>query len=315
MYNLNPPVTHPETAWLAMAVAPALTAAGLLVAGLLLRGRLALLLAQLQARRAARRLPPGARPDPALVWAPETVAPERLAALCLGVAAAVAVALSLALPPFLAVLLGAPLTALGVWGLIVAAERRYVARLDRDLTAAVGRLSAMLKASAGLRPALERVVADMPEGPLRAEWTLLIVRQGVPLATGGIATAQQVIAALADQTPSQRHATLLNHLAAAAGQPQDVVARRSEAAYGALQASDRRRDEAATELAQVRYSGVAVGLAGVAMAAYLAWSQWERVLLAYSSPLGAVVGLLVLAALTMPIAGGVLLARVDDTDY
>jgi Flp pilus assembly protein TadB len=315
MNDLTPPVTHPETAWLALAVAPALTAAALLVAGLLLRGRLALLLAQLQARRAARRLPAGARPDPALVWAPETIAPERLAALCLAVATAVAVVLSLAVPPFLALLLGAPLTALGAWGLIGAAEQRYVARLDRDLTAAVGRLSALLKASAGLRPALERVVADMPEGPLRAEWALLIVRQGAPLAAGGIATAQQVIAAMAGQTPSRRHATLLNHLAAAAGQPQDVVARRCEAAYGALQASDRRRDEAVTELAQVRYSGVAVGLAGVGMAAYLAWSQWERVLLAYSSPLGSVVGLLVLVALTMPIAGGVLLARVDDTDY
>jgi hypothetical protein len=315
MTDLTLPITHPETAWLALAVAPALTAAALLVAGLLLRGRLALLLAQLQARRAARRLPAGARPDPALVWAPETIAPERLAAFCLGVATVVAVALSLAVAPFLAVLLGAPLTALGAWGLIVAAEQRYVARLDRDLTASVGRLSALLKASAGLRPALERVVADMPAGPLRAEWALLIVRQGVPLVAGGIATPQQVIAALADQTPSRRHATLLNHLAAAAGQPQDVIARRCEAAYAALQASDRRRDEAATELAQVRYSGVAVGLAGVGMAVYLTWSQWERVVLAYSSPLGAVVGLLVLAALTMPIAGGVLLARVDDTDY
>lgn len=315
MNDLSPPITHPETAWLALAVAPALTAAALLVVGLLLRGRLALLLAQLQASRAARRLPGGARPDPALVWTPQTIAPERLVALCLALATAVAVTLSLAAPPFLAILLGTPLTALGAWGLIVAAERRYVARLDRDLTAAVGRLSALLKASAGLRPALERVVADMPDGPLRAEWALLIVRQGVPLAGGGIATPQQVLAALADQTPSRRHATLLNHLAAAAGQPQDVIARRCEAAYEALQASDRRRDEAVTELAQVRYSGVAVGLAGVGMAAYLAWSQWERVALAYSSPLGAIVGLLVVVALTMPIAGGVLLARVDDTDY
>ena len=86
-------------------------------------------------------------------------------------------------------------------------------------------------------------------------------------------------------------------------------------AYAALQRSDRRRDEAVTELAQMRYSGVAVGLAGVAMAAYLAWSQWERVALAYSTPLGVVVGLVVLAALCLPIVGDLLLARVDDSDY
>jgi Flp pilus assembly protein TadB len=309
------PITHPETAWLALAVAPALTAAGLLVAGLLLRGRLALLLAVLQARRAARRLPAGALPDPALVWSPATVAPERLVAICLGVAVAVSAALALTLAPAVAVLAGAPATALVAWALLALAERHYVARLDRDLTAAVGRLSALLRASTGLRPALERVLAGMPEGPLRDEWAFLLTRQGAPLAGGGIATPAQVFVALAEQTPSRRHAVLLNHLAAAVGQPQDVVASRCESAYGALQSSDRRRDEAATELAQVRYSGIAVGLAGVGMAAYLGWSQWERVVAAYSSPLGAIAGVFVVGALALPIAGGLLLARVDDTDY
>jgi len=308
-------ITHPETAWLTLAVPPALVAVALLAAGLLLRGRLALALATLQVRRAKRRLPEGARPDPALVWTPPTIAAERLVLLCLGLAVVVAVLLSLALPLAMALLAGAPLTALAAWGLLVATERRYTSLLDRDLTAAVGRLSALLKASSGLRPALERVIAGMEDGPLRAEWGFLLTRQGAPLDGGGIATPQQVLTALADQTPSRRHAVLLNHLAAAAGQPQDVVARRCEGAYTALQASDRRRDEATTELAQVRYSGVAVGMAGVSMALYLAWAQWERVLLAYSSPLGTVVGLIVLAALLMPIAGGVLLARVDDTDY
>lgn len=309
------PITHPETAWLTLAVVPALTAAGLIVAGLLLRGRLALLLANLQARRAARRLPAAARPDPALVWTPATVAPERLVAACLGVAVVTAAALSLVAPPALALLAGGPATALAAWAIMAAAEGRYVALLDRDLTAAVGRLSALLRASTGLRPALERVITGMPAGPLRDEWAFLLTRQGAPLAGGGIATPQQVFAALAEQTPSRRHAVLLNHLAASVGQPQEVVARRCEAAYDALQSSDRRRDEAATELAQVRYSGVVVGLAGVCMAAYLVWSQWGRVVEAYSSPLGAFVGALVVAALALPIAGGLLLARVDDTDY
>lgn len=311
----NPPTTHPETAWLITGVIPALVAATFIVAGLLLRGRLALLLAATQARRAARRLPATSRPDPALVWLPATIAPERLVQLCLGIAALVAVGLALTLSPALAILAGAPLTALGAWALLAGAERRYTARLDRDLTAAVGRLSALLKASTGLRPALERVIAGMDEGPLREEWLFLLTRQGAPLDGGGIATPQQVLTALADQTPSRRHAVLLNHLAAAVGQPQEVVARRAEAAYTALQASDRRRDEAATELAQVRYSGVAVGMAGVGMALYLVWSQWERVVLAYSTSLGAVVGTVVVLALLMPIVGGVLLARVDDADY
>ncbi|MCX7789975.1 MAG: hypothetical protein N2378_04980, partial [Chloroflexaceae bacterium] len=98
-------------------------------------------------------------------------------------------------------------------------------------------------------------------------------------------------------------------------QPLDVLTRRCEAAYEALQAIERRRDEVATELAQVRYSGVAVGLAGIGMALYLVWSQWERVVQAYATPTGMLVGPLVIGALVLPIIGGVLLARFEDIDY
>ncbi len=314
----NPALTHPETAWLTHAVVPLLTLLALAAAGLLARPRLALLVAEARVRRAARAiasLPEGDRPDPALLWVPETIAPERLVAAGLGVAGALALALSLIAPAPLALALGAPLTGAAVWAMSAIATARYTAALERELTAALGRLSALLRAGAGLRTALERVSADLPPGPLRAEWAFLATRQGTPLAGGGIATPQQVVAALADQTPSRRHAALLNHLAAAVGQPQEVLASRCEAAYGALQRSERRRDETVTELAQMRYSGVAVGLAGVVMACYLAWSQWDRVLLAYSTPLGLVVGLVVLLSLCLPVGGGVLLARVDDLDY
>lgn len=318
MTEVAPTLTHPETAWLAAIVAPALVAAACLGFALLLRGRLALLLAMMQARRSARplaALPPALRPDPALVWAPQTIEPARLLLACAGVMAGLAGALCLLAPAFLAVALAAPAAALLIRGLLRAAERRYIARLDRDLTAAVGRLSALLRSGSGFRVALERLVADMPEGPLRDEWGYLLARQGAPLAVGGIATPQQVVAALAAQTPSARHGALLDHLSVAVGQPQDVLSRRCAAAYAALQASDRRREEAVTELAQMRYSGVAVGLAGAVMAAYLLWSQWERVVLAYGSPLGAIVGPLVLLALLLPIAGGVLLSQVEDIDY
>jgi len=309
---MNPLTTHPESAWLVMATAPALAAAAILVIALLLRRPLALLVAQ--ARHRSRRPPSRLTRAPALVWTPETLAPERLVAWCLGMALALAVTLTLIAPLHLALLLGAPLTLLAGWGLLVAAERRYVARLETELTAAVGRLGALLKGGASLRTALEQIVAELPTGPLRAEWNFLITRQGAPL-DDGIATPQQVIAALADQTPSRRHATLLNHLGAAAAQPLDVLTRRCEAAYEALQAIERRRDEVATELAQVRYSGVAVGLAGIGMALYLVWSQWERVVQAYSTPAGVLVGPLVIGALGLPIVGGVLLARFEDVDY
>jgi Flp pilus assembly protein TadB len=312
------PITHPETAWLLVTVTPALTLVALLVAALLARPRLALLIVGARARRARRALaalPAAERPDPALLWAPEVMAAERLAGAGLAAAIVLAVCLSLVAPLSIAAALGAPALALAMWAIDAFAAARYTASVERELTAAVGRLGALLRGGLGLRPALERIVADLPAGPLRAEWSFLITRQGAPLEGGGIATPQQVVAALADQTPSRRHAALLNHLGASVGQPQEALAGRCEAAYAALQRSDRRRDEAATELAQMRYSGVAVGLAGVAMAAYLAWSQWERVAVAYGAPLGVVVGPVVVAALCLPVAGGVLLARVEDSDY
>jgi hypothetical protein len=315
MNNLNAGVTHPDSAWFVSAAPPALVAAALLVSLLLLRGRLALALSQAQARRGARRRGAGQRPDTALAWTPDLIDPGQALTFSAIAIITPAVLLTFIAPTFLALALAAPLAGLLIWALLALAEGRYVALLDRDLTAAAGRLSALLQSGSGFRAALDRVLADLPAGPLRAEWTYLLTRQGASLAGGGIATPQQVVSALAGQTRSARQATLLSHLSVAVAQPQDVLARRCAAAYEALQASDRRREEALTELAQVRYSGVAVGLAGIAMAGYLGLTQWERVVAAYSSPLGALVGAVVVFALLLPIGGGLLLAQADDLDY
>lgn len=311
-------VTHPATAWLVVALPAALSTAAFLIVIGLLRHPLALAIAQFHQRWAAQatqRLPVTLRPDPALLYTPEPASPAQLLAISAGAGGVVAGVGGLYAAPLVALALAALLTLVVAWAAYRVAARRYTAQLDRDLTAAVGRLSAMLHAGSGFRPSLERVLADLPDGPLRAEWSFVLTRQGVPLTGGGIATPQQAVAALAVQTASQRHATLLNHLSVAVGQPQDVLARRCAAAYEALQASDRRRDEALTELAQVRYSGMAVGLAGILMALYLTVTQWERVVLAYSSLLGAFVGVFVLVALLLPIAGGMVLAQVSDVDY
>lgn len=311
--------THPETAWLVFGVPVALTVAAMLVLVLVLRARLARALAHVAFARAARRradLPAALAPDPALHWVPPCIAPGPFVAFVASIAIALTLGLSLAAPVYVALLLAAPLTAALVWALVLLAERRYAAAIDAQLTAATGRLGALLHSGNGFRQALDKLVATMEDGPLRVEWRFLLERQGVPLvAREGIATAQQVIAALGAQTPSRRHATLLNHLAVAVGQPQDVLKVRVSGAYHALQASDRRREEAVTELAQMRYSGIAIGLAGALMACYLAATQWERVVSAYSSPLGPLAAALVVSALALPLVGGYLLARADDLEY
>lgn len=316
---VSPTMTHPQSAWLVDVVPVALTLAALLLALLLLRGRLTLALLQLSAARAAHQraaLPVAIAPDPALCWTPPSLAPGPLLAACAAITLALMVGISFVAPLFVALAATVPLTALLVWAATVGCERHYANVLDRQLTAAVGRLSALLQSGNGFRQAMDKLVATLDEGPLRQEWQFLLERQGVPLASQeGIATPQQVVAALSAQTPSRRHAAFLNHLAVAVGQPHDVLKLRVAGAYQALQASEQRKAEATTELAQMRYSGVAIGLAGVFMALYLAFTQWQRVVVAYSSPLGPAAAVVVLGALVLPIAGGYWLARAEDLDY
>lgn len=312
-------LTHPETAWLINAVPMALTVAALIVVVFLLRDRLMAVLIASSVRRAQRArqdLPAELVPDEALYWTPPAVPPGTFLVSC-GVASMLLLtAMSFMVPMFVALVVSIPLTAGLVWAFTRVFEARYVAWLDRDLTGAVGRMSAMLRSGNSFRQTMEKLVREMPHGPLRGEWAFVLERQGVPL-TGreGIATPQQVVAALSSQTPSRRHGAFMNHLSVAVGQPQDVLVARVATAYDALQASDRRREEAITELAQMRYSGIAVGLAGLVMALYLFWTQWDRVVVAYSSALGTIIAAVVGFSLLLPIFGGVLLAQAEDIDY
>jgi hypothetical protein len=319
VHTLVPLTTHPETAWLMQVVPVALAVAGLLIALFLLRERLARALLAAQAARAARQratLPPALAPDPALHWAPPSIAPGTLLAICGGVSLSLVAVTSFLAPIFFVLVALGPVALLLIWISLIICERHYASAIDRQLTAAVGRLSALLQSGNSFRQALDKLVATMDRGPLREEWRFLLEAQGVPLITqDGIATAQQVVNALSAQTPSRRHATFLNHLAAAVGQPHDLLKVRVLGAYQALQASERRREEALTELSQMRYSGIAIGLAGIFMALYLVTTQWERVVVAYSSPVGPIAAVVVLGALALPIGGGFALAQAEDIDY
>ncbi len=171
------------------------------------------------------------------------------------------------------------------------------------------------RSGSGIQPALEKVVSDMPGGPLRAEWSYIIAHFGTPLAGGALATPQQVVAALAAQTPSRRHAAFLGHMEVALTQTHDVLIRRVQAAYTALHAAEQRRSQASTELSQMRYSGMAIGGAGLFMASYLALTQWQRFVAAYTGPLGLPVGIVMAVVLIAPFVGGFLLSRADELDY
>jgi hypothetical protein len=303
------PVTHPETAWLAASVLLWLGLAAALALALLLRGTTIRALAALFRRLAARQ-----SSYAELAWSPPIVGAGQLLAISAFAGALVLGGLTLLAPLFVAVVLAAPLVTLVVWLALRLMEARYVTRLDAELPAAVARLAAALRSGGSYPLALERVTHDLAAGPLRAEWQFVLERLAAP-DTRGLVGPAQVAGALARQTPSPRHAALLEHLEVALGQTHDVLVQRVEAAAEALFAAERRRSAAATELAHMRYSGVAIGLAGLAMFIYLALTQSERMARAYQGPLGLPAGIAVAAALAAPFVAGVLLARTDDVEY
>lgn len=302
-------LTHPETAWLVRAVPALLAALITMTATFIFRQPLVQFLARFDRSRSQ------AVCDPALVWRPALLETNTALLLAGGAATLSSLVLGWISSIWLALAAAPVVAALVVRIGFAVSQSRYNRHLERELTPAIGRLSALLSGGLGLRTALERVLADMDDGPLRNEWMWLLRQQGTPLADGSIATLRQVITALAAQTSASRHATLLNHLAVAADQPQDLQARRCAAAYAALQVSERRREEALTELAQMRYSGLAVGGAGCLMALYLIATQWERVRIAYSTPLGMVFAVIVTLALLAPMIGGFLFSQIEDVDY
>lgn len=319
---MNPPtltLTHPEAAWLALSFPLWLSVFLVLGLALALRGPLGQLPRWALARRAQAmrdRTGRGDIPiDPALRFIPEALAPQHMLALCLAVVVACLVALSLLAPTFLALALALPLSALLLWGLLWVAERRYAGRIDRALPAAVGRLAMQLRAGDSFTVALEKVTRDLDAGPLRDEWAFARDALNRPLESGYLATAPEAVAALGAQTPSLRHSAFLGHLEVALRQPQDAQVSRVSAAYDALLEAEQRRSGALTELAQMRYSGFAIGGAALFMFGYLALTQQERFAAAYSGPLGPLAGAIVGLALALPFVGGVLLARVEDLDY
>lgn len=307
------PFTHPDTARFVVAVPLLLTIVAILVAVLLGRGTLLPLRQQLLVRYSSRNRVQVV--DPALIYVPQIMNEQQFLLLSFVVVPVLWLLTWSTMPMFLSLLL-TPVILIAVIALALkVAERRYVQHLNQALAPTAARMAALLANGSGFQIVLRQLVNDLPTGPLRDEWSFIVERLGVPMVSGGVATSQTVVNALRFQTPSLRHRILLEHLAVALGQTHDIVAKRMQAASQALYDSDRRASAAATELAQMKYSGIAVGGAGLFLAVYLALTQSERFLAAYQGPIGLFAGIIVGGALLMPIIGGLFLARIDEIDY
>lgn len=317
--SIHPTSTYPESAWIAFSFPLWVTVALVLIGAVLLRGPLTRAVrASLHDRAQAIRKKTGRGDlpiDPALTFVPETIAPQQLLIVALLVVLVGIVALSLITPMLLALILAMPVTLGVIWLLARSRETHYCEQIDRLLPGAVGRLHMQMAAGDSFALAIEKLVADMPPSPLQAEWQYIVGSMQRPLSTGLLATDAEVVYALGAQTPSIRHSVFLGHLEVALAQPQDAQVKRISAAHSGLLEAEQRRSNAVTELAQMRYSGYAIGLAAIVMALYLVWTQWDRFITAYTGPLGPFAGVFVGAALIAPFVMGDVLARVADVDY
>jgi hypothetical protein len=82
-----------------------------------------------------------------------------------------------------------------------------------------------------------------------------------------------------------------------------------------MQASDRRASMLATELSQMRNTGIALFLINVGITLYLFVVQNERFLTAYRSEIGVIVGAVLALVVSLPLVGGYLLGRAEDVTY
>ncbi len=220
---------------------------------------------------------------------------------------------------FLAPLWAALLSSIGMAALLMMiavriAWTRYITKLDRQLTQAVGMLSAEVSQSKSLSLAI-RDIAYRMESPLRDEWLWMFERQSSRMSNQRSAPIRDTFLAMAHVTPSDRHRWFLLHMAAVFGLTQEAQAQRCRAAHDAMLTVAMQRDQIATELAQIRYSGIAVGAAGVFLTVYLAVTQWERFIRAYGSPIGIMAGVIIALAIVAPALAGFWLSRVEDLDY
>src|SRR5262245_38061560 len=127
----NNPLTHPETAWIALAVPLMLAIAAILGMSLLLRGKVRVALhAYLEQRAAKHRTD---RVDAALLWTPPIATESQLMTICLIVALMGVVVLSRLAPLFVAIVLAGPVTALLIYLLLWWKEQQYCTKLNHAL--------------------------------------------------------------------------------------------------------------------------------------------------------------------------------------
>jgi Flp pilus assembly protein TadB len=253
-----------------------------------------------------------------LVFPPDLLTPAQLWLLAVGSLITALVVASTWVSVVVALVVAPLVMVVGLVGGLWMREQRVIAQIDATLPDAVGRLEIQVRGGLSLQQALRRVLVDMPvDHPLTREWRWMDQTIGATLPSGALATDADAVAALLEQTPSRVHQGFLRHLDMVLRDQttHDKLLKRLAAAYTALKAAQQRRSKAQTELAQMKYSGVAISLAGSGMVLYLGLTQAERFQHAFRGVIGSIVGGIILLALLAPLVGGWVMAQVDLMDY
>lgn len=303
----------PSTALWVVSVPLWLTVAATLTLSLLLRSHLHKLAASWLRTRSGKTPPNFV--DAALYWHPPVITAQALVLWCIIVVQVLLIILSRFYSLPWAGLVASIMVAGGVWIGLRIGDMRYVKAVDARLSTAASAYASAIGSGLGTMQAIERVLHSMPPSPLATEWTWCLSNVGQPLYRGGAATPKDVFLAMQAQTPSQRHAMWLGHLATTAAQPLGVATSRMQAASHALFVSEQRRQAVQTDMAHMLYTGIALACTGIGMSLILCFLLWERVVEAYTSPLGMIAAVIVVASLALPLALGWRYSQVDDLEY
>lgn len=215
-----------------------------------------------------------------------------------------------------------PLLALGMRMLALATARWWYARtLRSQLLPALQRMVATTGGYTTLLDAWRTITPTLPP-PLRSEWQWVLDHlnqpYSVPCVDGGheqrFSTMPMLLRRLADQTPVDLHARVLEHLAAIYDDGLEHHAHTALTRIAAALARQTTLQRAvATQLGRIRGEAAVITVAFGGIALWLGWSQTERIATAFlGSPWGFVALGWFAFWLALPLIVGTLVTRIPD---
>lgn len=205
---------------------------------------------------------------------------------------------------------------IGALGVLWYLRTNYRQTVDSAIPTAYEQVLTLMETGQPFPRAIDIVGQRLPDQhPLRVEWEWLLSRFGAKRPDGRQYMPHEICAILARQTIAPRHIAVLLRLSEAMQRPHDAQVAVVRAIVETMDQVDRRRQLVRAELAQMKASGLVItGIVGF-ITVFLGYSMGDRMLKAYSTPLGIGVAFVCFLCAIAPLVAGQLLSMTDDVTY